>query len=282
MVKTESKQPFALTWAATSPLSFEQDPIAEIWAPEGKWPVTPAAKRPEKTATWFLESAAYPGFEETAADIAARIREGTWLMVAGVPAPSLDRWQPHCLTSGNFIDAPNRLFVIDFHGLTPDAGEDISKPECFGQPIVDTLRARFAAAGVNSMARAKVVLVATPSTGAKHNSRGAPAMGCACFCALFELDVPVPIKRHGVLLYVRDRTREHIQTEEESAERFFSRLPKSEQVGMMQEIIVDLWRLLRRRDADFLARRFGRGISIPACISATFCSPFQRLRIFGG
>ena len=50
--------------------------------------------------------------------------------------------------------------------------------------------------------------------------------------------------------YVRNRTREYIQEEEESIERFFSRMPKSEQVAAMQEIIPDLWRLLRRRDAD--------------------------------
>ena len=116
-------------------------------------------------------------------------------MVTGVPRPDLDLTKLHARKGENFIDAPTTLFVCDFDGMTPDKGQDLSKPEHFGQPIVDALRKRLKDTGLHSLSKAKLVLVTTASTGMKLNSNGEPAHKCARFRAIFEFDRPLSLKR---------------------------------------------------------------------------------------
>jgi Protein of unknown function (DUF3987)/Primase C terminal 2 (PriCT-2) len=180
-----------VTWAATSQCNFEQERIGKIWTPQGKWRVTDGVQR----GAYFFEQAVYRDLDEAAADVVRRVQDGTWTMVAGAPRPDLDLTQLHPRRSENFVDAPTTLFVADFDGFVPDAGKDLSKPEHFGDIVVDALRERLAKAGVRSLAKARLMLVATASTGFDPNSKGKPANSCASFRVIVELDMPLTLKQ---------------------------------------------------------------------------------------
>jgi Protein of unknown function (DUF3987) len=177
----------AITWAATSSLSFEQDPVGKVWVRKGKWPVTPAVIRTPEKNTWFFERVAYRDLDEVAADIARRVQEGTWTMIAGAPRPELDLTRLHRRLGKNFTDDPTNDFTLDCDGMPPDEGGDLSSPECFGKPIVDALRRRLTAVGAHSLARTKLILMATASSGMRLNSLGQPANGCARFRIMVAL-----------------------------------------------------------------------------------------------
>ena len=191
-----SSHAITVTWAATSKVPSERVRISKAWTPEGKWPVTDGVQR----LKYFLERVDYPNLDALAADIERRIGEGTWTMVTGVPRPDLDLTKLHGRRGGNFIDAATTLFVTDFDGMTPDKGRDLSKPEHFGQPILDALRRRLKVAGLHSLSKAKLLLVTTASTGMKLNSNGEPAHKCARFRAIFEFDRPLSLKRQKRLV----------------------------------------------------------------------------------
>ena len=191
-----SSHAITVTWAATSKVPSERVRISKAWTPEGKWPVTDGVQR----LKYFLERVDYPNLDALAADIERRIGEGTWTMVTGVPRPDLDLTKLHGRRGENFIDAATTLFVTDFDGMTPDKGRDLSKPEHFGQPIVDALRKQLKVTGLHSLSKAKLVLVTTASTGMKLNSNGEPAHKCARFRAIFEFDRPLSLKRQKRLV----------------------------------------------------------------------------------
>jgi Protein of unknown function (DUF3987)/Primase C terminal 2 (PriCT-2) len=185
--------PILITWAATSQVKADRAPIGKVWTASGKWPVTAAVQRAGTANTYAFETVAYRDLEEAASGIFRRIEGGLWTMVAGAPRPELDLSLLARRLGSNFHDVPTTLFIIDVDGLTPDKGEDLSKPDHFGDAVVDTIRARLAKAGVSSLAEAKFVLLATASTGFSHNSKGEPAHGCARFRILFETGTPLTL-----------------------------------------------------------------------------------------
>jgi hypothetical protein len=172
-----------------------------VWTPSGKWPVTPAVQRSGKTNLYAFEQASYRrGLEEVADDITRRIKTGSWTMLAGSPRPDLDLKLLHRRLGASFVDAPTTLLIIDADGLTPDPGRDLSRPEHFGKAVVDTVRARLAKANINTLAKAKLILLATASTGYSTNSAGEPARGCARFRLLFETDKALTLKQQKVIM----------------------------------------------------------------------------------
>ena len=183
----------SITWVATSPVEAERQPIGKVWALKGKWPVTAGVKR----TSYFLEPVVYENLDEATDDVAQRIRVGKWTMVTGAPRGGLDLTKLHARSSDNFVDAPTTLFIADFDGFTADPGEDLSKPEHFGDPIASALRTRLTAAGVHSLAEATFVLTATASTGFDPTSKGEPAYGCARFRLIFETTTPLTLAQQG-------------------------------------------------------------------------------------
>ena len=185
----------SITWVATSPVEAERQPIGKVWALKGKWPVTAGVKR----TSYFLEPVVYENLDEATDDVAQRIRVGKWTMVTGAPRGGLDLTKVHARSSDNFVDAPTTLFIADFDGFTADPGEDLSKPEHFGDPIASALRTRLTAAGIYSLAEATFVLTATASTGFDPTSKGEPAYGCARFRLIFETTTPLTLAQQGVI-----------------------------------------------------------------------------------
>jgi hypothetical protein len=198
--RPKNAAPILITWAATSLVKSDQMPIGKTWTPSGKWPVTAAVQRSGKSNTYAFEQVAYRGLEEAAADILRRIKGGSWTIIAGAPRPELDLKLLHRRLGANFVDAPTSLFIIDADGLTPDPGRDLSRPEHFGKAIVDAVRARLTKAGVNTLAKAKLILLATASTGYSVNSAGEPARGCARFRLLFEVDKALTLAQQRVIM----------------------------------------------------------------------------------
>ena len=134
--------PILITWAATSQVKADRAPIGKVWTASGKWPVTAAVQRAGTANTYAFETVAYRDLEEAASGIFRRIEGGLWTMVAGAPRPELDLSLLARRLGSNFHDVPTTLFIIDVDGLTPDKGEDLSKPDHFGDAVVDTIRAR--------------------------------------------------------------------------------------------------------------------------------------------
>lgn len=180
-----------ITYAATSKHEAKREPIGKTWAAAGVWPMTSGVQR----KAYHYEIAAYSDLGEVRTDLLRRIRAGTWSIISGAPRPELKPGSLYARIKEHFHDVPNRLLVLDFDGLTPDPGEDISKPEHFsGDVVVDTLCARLEAAGVHSLAQAPLLLVATASTGFEINAKGLPANGCARFRAIWELSRGMTLK----------------------------------------------------------------------------------------
>jgi AAA domain/Primase C terminal 2 (PriCT-2) len=182
-----------VTWAATSHTEADRMPIGKVYAPVGKWGVTAAVQRPGAANTYALEVVAYRDLEELADDILARSQSGCWTIVGGAPRLDLDLTFLHRRLGSNFTDMATTTYVIDVDGMLPSRGQDLSRPEDFGDPVVDVFRARLAKAGVKSLANAKLVLLATASSGFPINSRGEPANGRAWFRIILELSSPLTL-----------------------------------------------------------------------------------------
>ncbi len=188
-----------ITWAATSHVEADRLPLGKVYAKAGKWGVTPAVQRPGKANVYAYEVAAYRDLEELADDALARIGRGCWTMVAGVPRPELELALLHRRLGLNFTDAPVSTYVIDIDGMLPAKGQDLSTPEAFGDLVIDVFRARLAKAGIKSLANAKLVLLATASSGFPTNSRGEPAKGRAWFRIIFELSTALTLGQQKAL-----------------------------------------------------------------------------------
>jgi hypothetical protein len=188
-----------ITWASTSHSEADRLPIGKVWVTAGKWGVTDAVRRPGKDNTYAFESVAYRDLEEMADDIARRITGGCWTMIAGAPRPELDLSLLHRRIRSNFHDAPTTTFTLDVDGMTPPKGKDLSGAEHFGDAVVDVFRARLKRAGIHSLANAKLILLATASTGFAHNSKGEPARGCARFRIILELGSPLTLGQQKAL-----------------------------------------------------------------------------------
>jgi hypothetical protein len=181
--KTEQAKdnaPISVTWASTA----SRESIGKIYAATGKWPVTSGVK----SETFVFERPSYPDLEAFAADLATRMRDGGFAIVAGSPSPSDKPDQLRKRVAGNFIDEPCSLFVIDFDGLPPLAeGARLDRPKDFGDVALAEVRKRLPAAF-----DADCVMYATSSTGLPVNAKGEPANGRARFRMVFWLTRPLP------------------------------------------------------------------------------------------
>jgi hypothetical protein len=189
----------AITWAATSHVEADRMPIGKVYSQTGKWGVTAAVQRPGAANTYAFEPVVYRGLEEMADDTARRIQSECWTMVAGAPRPELDLTLLHRRIRSNFIDAPTTTFIIDVDGMVPGKGKDLSRPEHFDDDVVDVFRARLKKAGIHSLATAKLILLATASTGFAHNSKGEPARGCARFRVILQFSTPLTLGQQKAL-----------------------------------------------------------------------------------
>jgi hypothetical protein len=173
-----------VTWASTSSDPAKRQRLGKIWVPEGKWPVTPGVQR----RAYVFERPNYPDLEVFASDLATRMRDGGFALVAGSPAHSDKPDKLRRRTATNFIDEPCPLFVIDFDGLSSMTEKArLDRPEDFGDIVLAEARKRLPAA-----LNADCILYATSSTGLRVNAKGEPSRGCARFRAVFWLTRPLP------------------------------------------------------------------------------------------
>jgi hypothetical protein len=187
-----------VTWAATSHTEADRMPIGKVYAPVGKWGVTAAVQRPGAANTYALEVVAYRDLEELADDLLARSQSGCWTMVGGAPRLDLDLTLLHRRLGSNFTDMATTTYVIDVDGMAPRPGQNLSRPKDFGLSAISSFRARLIKAGIYSLAKAKLVFLATASSGFPTNSRGEPANGRAWFRAIFQTSTPLTLGQQKV------------------------------------------------------------------------------------
>ena len=180
----------AVTWAMTDSDPAKRQRIGKIWKPpgEGKWPVTPGAKR----KSYVFEQSRYPDLEAFAADLAARMRAGGFAPVAGrlkLLSTTVDlRDTAYPRNAKHIADQQSWLLALDFDGLASmKAGARLDRPEDFGDAVLAEIRQRLPPA----FKSVDCLLVATASTGLPVNSRGEPTNGCARFRAIFLLSRPL-------------------------------------------------------------------------------------------
>jgi hypothetical protein len=179
----------AVTWAMTDSDPAKRQRIGKIWKPpgEGKWPLTPGAKR----KSYVFEQAKYPDPEAFAADLTARLHGGCFAPVAGglkLMSRTVTRDADYPRNAKYIADQQSWLLALDFDGLAPTkAGVRLDRPEDFGDAVLAEIRKRLPPA----FKSVDCLLVATASTGLPVNSRDEPANGRARFRAIFLLSRPL-------------------------------------------------------------------------------------------
>jgi hypothetical protein len=179
----------AVTWAMTDSTPAKRLRIGKIWKPagEGKWPVTPGAKR----KSYVFEPTNYPDLEAFAADLTARLHAGCFAPVAGrlkLLSSTVIRDAAYPRNAKYIADLKSWLLALDFDGLAlMKAGARLDRPEDIGDAVLAEVRKRLPPA----FKAADCLLVATSSTGTPFNSKGEPANGRARFRAIFLLSRPL-------------------------------------------------------------------------------------------
>ena len=189
--------PMIVTFAATSLVEGMREHIGKRWKAEGKWPPTDGVKGTE----FFFERVPCGGLDNVAAAISTRVAKGGYSIIAGAPKPEHNLTQGFSREGKNFIDVPTRLLITDMDGVQPAFEQDLSTPEAFASgEIVAAIRGRLRAAGIHSLANAKMVVIATSSTGFPVNAKGKPANGEGRVRVLFEMNEPLTLAEQKTLM----------------------------------------------------------------------------------
>jgi AAA domain len=168
---------FRATWARAE----NGGRIGKVQTLSGKWPPTVGAK----STRYFLEVKEYTNLEEYRADYEARMKDGSFALIAGAPRTELDLTKPHRRVGQNFVDTASTCLGVDFDGLEPDdKASAIDSPGAYS----DAEGAVFVALKrlPKAFMLAGCMVSATSSTGLKIVSTGAPSEGKARFRATWE------------------------------------------------------------------------------------------------
>jgi hypothetical protein len=150
-----------ITWAATSADPTQREPLGKIWVPEGRWPVTSGVKR----EAFVYERPSYIDLIAYANDLAARMHDGGFAIVAGSPLPDYKAHQFRCRDVSNFIDEPSWVFTFDFDDLMAE-GARLDRPEAFGPVALAEALKRLPAAFDSD-----AILYATSRSGLARGAR---------------------------------------------------------------------------------------------------------------
>ena len=189
--------PMVITFAATSPVEGMREHIGKRWTAKANGP----SPRASSARSFSSSVSRARGSTKSSPRSRPASPRGGSAIIAGAPKNVLNLTQMVSREGENFIDAPTRFMIADMDGVQPGFEQDFSTPEAFTSgEIVAAIRSRLRAAGVHSLADAKMVVIATSSTGFPVNAKGEPANGEGRVRVLFETNEPTTLAQQKALM----------------------------------------------------------------------------------